>query len=156
MKVGDLMAKLPSSIHQNENLNEAARIMWELDCGFLPVSNDEHEIIGVLTDRDICMAGYTQGLPLQQIPCHVAMSKTLVSCEAGDNLHTAEDLMQHYQVRRLPVLDKQKQLCGILSLNDIALAYQERNAPGMKADEVADTLAAVCRHQHGSLLSLAS
>ena len=53
-------------------------------------------------------------------------------------------------------LDKQKQLCGILSLNDIALAYQERNAPGMKADEVADTLAAVCRHQHGSLLSLAS
>lgn len=156
MKVRELMTTLPSSINQNEHANEAARIMWELDCGFLPVSNDEHQIIGVITDRDLCMAAYTRGMPLHAIPVKTAMSKALYFCEAEDNLHAAEDLMQHHQIRRLPVLDSEKRLCGILSLNDLAITYQSKKAGDVKAGEVADVLASVCKHQHGQLMAVAS
>ena len=156
MKVAELMTNLPSSIHQDETLNEAARIMWELDCGFLPVSNDDHQIIGAITDRDICMAAYTQGIALQELPVSVAMSKSLYSCESTDSIRKAESLMQHHQVRRLPVLDQENRLCGILSLNDIALNYQVKKGAEIKPDEIADTLAGVCRHHHGSLMAVAS
>ena len=119
--------------------------------------NEEGHIAGVVTDRDICMAAYTRGLPIEAIPVSIAMSSVVHSCTAEDSIETAEDIMRHHQVRRLPVLDKQQKLQGLLSLNDIALAYKHRSlGSAVKATDVAKTLASVSEHTHGSLISIAS
>jgi len=157
MKVKDIMTKSPGSVKESQHLNDAAYLMWELDCGCLPVANEEDQISGVITDRDICMAAYTKGLPLTSIPVSSAMSKTVYSVSGEDSIDKAEDMMRHHQVRRLPVLDKNQKLTGILSLNDIALAYKNRSlGSSVKATDVAKTLASVSEHKHGNLMSIAS
>ena len=157
MKVKDIMTTSACSVKASQHLNEAAYLMWEFDCGCLPVSDEDECIAGVVTDRDICMAAYTNGLPLQAIPVSTAMSAVVYSCSEEDDIENAEDIMRHHQVRRLPVLDKKQKLKGILSLNDIALAYNKRSiGSSVKATDVAKTLASVCEHTHGSLMSMAS
>jgi CBS-domain-containing membrane protein len=76
----------------------------------------------MITDRDICMAAYTQGKPLQEIRVQSAMSKDVVSCKSTDSLEQAEELMRRNKVRRLPVVDAEKRLVGLLSLHDVARA----------------------------------
>ena len=157
MKVKDIMTKSACSVKASQHLNDAAHLMWEFDCGCVPVADEEEHITGVVTDRDVCMAAYTKGLPIEAIPVSTAMSATVFSCSAEDSIETAEDLMRHHQVRRLPVLDKQQKLQGMLSLNDIALAYKNRSlGSSVKATDVAKTLASVSEHTHGSLMSIAS
>ncbi len=157
MKVQDIMSKSPSTIRETQYLNDAAYLMWEMDCGCLPVMDDENNVKGVVTDRDICMAGYTNGLPLASIPVSTAMSDTLFCCAADDPVDKAEDIMRHHQVRRLPVVDSKQNLVGILSLNDVALAYKNKTQnSSVKAVEVAKTLASVSEHTHGTLMSIAS
>jgi CBS domain-containing protein len=157
MKVKDLMTPSVSSVLSTQSLNEAARHMWELDCGCLPVFDESEHVIGVITDRDICMAAYTKGLPINEIPVNAAMSKAVYSCAEDDALEKAEEIMRRHQVRRLPVLDNNKELKGILSINDIALAY-EKNSPRskIKSDDLATTLSTISRHSHGSLIMMAS
>lgn len=151
------MTESPCSINVTQCLNDAACLMWEFDCGCVPVCNDEDRTIGIVTDRDICMAAYTRGLPIASIPVTTAMSKTVFTCQPDDSIESAEETMKHHQVRRLPVLDSNQQLVGILSLNDIALAYKKRTLDSaVKATSVAQTLASVSAHTHGSLMSLAS
>ncbi len=157
MKINEIMSKSVCTIRAAEYLNEAACLMWEMDCGFVPVSNDEGKIIGVITDRDICMAAYTSGLPLTAIPVSTAMSKTLFSCSPEDTLDKAEDLMRHHQVRRLPVLDENQEISGVISLNDIGLAYHHKKfGSDIKASDIAKTLGAICEHSHGPLMAIAS
>ena len=157
MKVEDIMTKSPVSVSASQHLNDAAYLMWEMDCGCLPVKNDKNCVAGVITDRDICMAAYTKGLPIEAIPVSTAMSKTIYSCFAEDAIESAEEVMRHHQVRRLPVVDKKLKLVGMLSLNDIALAYKNRLLnSSIKATDVAKTLASVCEHSHGALMSKAS
>jgi CBS domain-containing protein len=135
------------TIRADESLQHAAKIMWEADCGALPVLNDKQQTIGMITDRDIAMAGFIQGLPLRDILVKSVMSDHLVSIGPEQNLAEAEQLMQANQLRRLPVVDGKKHLLGILSLNDIATAYKRDNGKQVNANEVADTLASICTHR---------
>lgn len=157
MKAKDIMTTSACSVRASQHLNDAAHLMWEFDCGCVPVSDQDDCIVGVVTDRDICMAAYTKGLPIEAIPVSTAMSSTLFSCSQEDSIENVEDMMRHHQVRRLPVLDNKQKLIGIISLNDIALAYKNRTAgSSIKATDVAKTLASVSEHTHGSLMSIAS
>ena len=157
MKIKEIMTKSACSISASEHLNEAACLMWELDCGVVPVTDADGKVIGVVTDRDICMAAYTSGLPLSAIPVSTAMSRTLFSVSPDDSLDKAEEVMRHHQVRRLPVVNKKNELQGVLSLNDIGLAYQHKTFGNeIKPSEVAKTLGAICEHTHGSLVKKAS
>jgi CBS domain-containing protein len=130
-----------------DTLNTGAQIMWENDCGCVPVVDDGH-VVAMLTDRDICMAAYTQGGPLGTIAVSSAMSKQLYSCKPDDSLAAAEDLMRAKKVRRVPVVDAEGTLVGILSLHDIAREMTvERRGKGKKEvtpEAVSATLAAVC------------
>ena len=147
MKVQTYMTPDVRCIRIQESLQDAAKIMWEADCGALPVLNNEGQVAGMITDRDIAMAGFIQGKSLKDILVSETMSKSLISIKADDDLAAAEKLMQSKQLRRLPVLDSKKKLVGILSLNDIATAYKKYSGRQVKADEVADTLASVCTHR---------
>ncbi len=157
MNVKDIMTTSVSDVKPTQSLNEAARLMWEDDCGFIPVSDEDNHVIGVITDRDICMAAYTKGQALDAISVGETMSKVVSSCTQNDSLKSAEDTMRHHQVRRLPVLDKKNRLVGILSLNDIAVAYDNHTlASHIKSEDIANTLASICKHSHGALMSIAS
>jgi CBS domain-containing protein len=88
--------------------------MWESDCGCIPVisANGDSGLVGVVSDRDIAMAAYTQGKKLRAIPIATAMAHKVIACHASDGISQAEAMMRDNQVRRLPVLDQNEHLVG--------------------------------------------
>jgi predicted transcriptional regulator len=114
------MSQPPITCRVHESLNEAARQMWEHDCGALPVVDDDGKVVGIVTDRDVCMAAYTQGQRLDAIPVESAMAKQVACCHPDETIEAAEELMKGLQVRRLPVVDGDGHPLGVLSLNDLA------------------------------------
>ena len=150
MRVRDLMTKETHSCHPDDSLERAAQLMWDHDCGWLPVCtgpNGSSQVIGVITDRDICMNALFCGNPLRDLRVSGAMAREIRSCHADDTLATAENTMRSAQVRRLPVVDETGALLGMISLADLAReAARERHGPHRKVTEteVGDTLAAIC------------
>jgi CBS domain-containing protein len=120
VKIEKLMIKKVLSCYPEDDLRVPARAMWEGDCGSVPVLDSWSRVIGMITDRDICMAAYTQGRRLEDIRVQDVMSKDIVSCKPTDSVEQVEELMRRSRVRRLPVLDADKHLVGLVSLNDLA------------------------------------
>jgi CBS domain-containing protein len=124
MRVKNLMTKTVVTCRAADTLNDAARLMWEKDCGFLPVVDQDFRLVGLITDRDICMAAYTQGVPLQKSAVESAMSRSPRCSSPEDDVEDAELLMRRYQVRRLPVVDREGRLCGVMTISDLARSSQ--------------------------------
>ncbi len=146
MLIRNLMTQNPRTCNPTDNLDVAARHMWEADCGALPIVDEAGKLVGIVTDRDICMAAYTQGRPLRDILVAVAMARQVITCRPDDDIDVAEASMRRVQIRRLPVVSAQGQLVGILSLNDLARETQHdgsHEGPPKSAD-VAETLATIC------------
>lgn len=121
MKVLEVMTGEVLCCAADATLNDAAHVMWERDCGFVPVTEREgNRFVGVVTDRDICMAAYTQGRPLAEVSVAVAMSREVVTIRAEEPVERALDLMRRHQLHRLPVLDDRGELVGVVSLTDVA------------------------------------
>lgn len=116
------MTEAPTTCGLDDSLNRAAQIMWELDCGCVPVVDASGKTAGVVTDRDICIAAYTQGRGLNDISvASVTANRPTISCSPQDEIEDAEALMKEHQIRRLPVTDPAGKLVGILSFSDLAL-----------------------------------
>jgi CBS domain-containing protein len=131
-----------------DTLAEAAQRMWSSDCGCLPVvdrdANDR--VIGVITDRDICMSALFQGKPLAQLPVAGAMAREVRTCNPADATFAAERVMREARIRRLPVVDDDGSLVGMLTLADLAReAAREQCSPRKQVtgDEVGITLATI-------------
>lgn len=152
MKVKDLMTADVMCCADYNTLNTAAQMMWENDIGCVPVVNHEGHVIGMLTDRDICMSAYTQGVPLTGATVTSAMSREIFSCAADDDIRAVEKLMREKQVHRLPVVDRKGRPVGLISLNDIARAaakeVETKQARQVSDSEVAQVLASVCAPRH--------
>jgi len=152
MKVKDLMTTEVKCCAEYNTLNTAAQMMWENDIGCVPVIDKEGRAIGMLTDRDICMSAYLQGIPLNGALVTSAMSKEVFSCTPEDGLAVAENLMTAKQIRRLLVLDPQQHPVGLISLNDIAREgareAQMRTARQVSDAEITSLLASVCAPRH--------
>jgi CBS domain-containing protein len=152
MKIADIMKADVEVCVLEDNLAAAATRMWDSDVGCLPVVDESGRAIGMVTDRDVCMAALTRGEPLYQIPVSVAMSKQLRSCAPDATLAQAEEIMRSGQVRRLPVIDREGALVGIVSLADLARRVGPANGRkkrDVSEQEVAGTLAAICaKHGH--------
>jgi CBS domain-containing protein len=146
MKVSSVMTKDVSTCTQGETLDQAARIMLERDCGVVPIleGRDDRRLAGVVTDRDICIAAFTTGKMLDQLPIVDVMTKVVTCCRASDDLDAAGRTMQQVQVHRLPVLDDADRLVGMLSIADIARATA-RGRDAVTPLEVGETLAAIRR-----------
>ena len=149
IRVGDLMQDDVRTCTAEDALSEPARIMWERDCGCVPVEagDGSGRLVGIITDRDISMAAYTNGGRLAEIRVRQAMSTGVHSCREEDPASEAERVMQAAQVRRLPVVDDDGHLRGILSLADLAEASARRRGAGRGVSELelAHTLEAICR-----------
>jgi len=145
LEVGDLMTRNVVAVRASEPLSTAAKLLWDHDCGAIPVLEDEGErVVGMVTDRDICMATWSRNLAPSAIAASDVMSKGLVYCRSTDSIESAEGVMRSRKVRRLPVLDAEGKLVGILSVTDIARVARQRSAsrPGfdISPEQVIDTL----------------
>lgn len=141
MHVRDLMTSPAITCNAQDSLETAARLLWEHDCGFLPVVDRGGRVGATITDRDICMAAYTQGRRLSDMRVADSMSKTIVACKPDDDVATAVQHMRSNRVRRLPVVDDDGRACGVLSLNDLATRMAADAASGNVAVQV---LRSVC------------
>jgi CBS domain-containing protein len=142
MKVEKLMSKDVKSCSPSQSLGDAARLMWERDCGCVPIQEGDR-VIGMITDRDIAMAAYFKAKQIQEIPIAEAMSRELATCRPEDTLESAAEAMKRAQVRRLPVTDASGRLVGILSLNDMARALGQNRSARDGLGKIALTLGAV-------------
>ncbi len=138
MKVKDIMTTNVRKCFTSDSLATAAQLMWEHDCGCLPVLNEDARVVGMITDRDICMAAFFQGTPLSGIKVSTVMSRQLFDCTSNDDLSAAERIMREKKVRRLPVLNEGGRLVGLLSLSDIARDADEEYTRGAANRYVSD------------------
>lgn len=120
MNVEKIMTQPVRTIGRDGRLDAAADLMWEADCGSLPVVDEEGRVVAMLTDRDILMHAWSKGRSLHELTVDGAMSDEVIVCHAADPVERAEKLMQSHQIRRLPVVDKQGHAIGILSLGDLS------------------------------------
>ena len=120
MIVEQIMNRDAKVCEPEDSLNRAAQIMWEHRCGALPVVDKQFRPVGFLTDRDICMGAYTQGKILGAIPVATAMAREVFRCNATDDLESAASLMRQRGLRRMPVVDSEGRLVGLLLLDDLA------------------------------------
>jgi CBS domain-containing protein len=144
MKVVEVMSKDTLTCSPSDTLDRAAQLMWEHDCGAVPITDDRGRTVAIVTDRDICIAAYTQGKALSEIPVMVAASKSLISATPDDTVETVSALMQENQIRRVPILDGQGKTLGIVGVGDIVRHFATaRVTDGISADLIARTLAAI-------------
>jgi CBS domain-containing protein len=143
MNVSQLMTKDVVTCRADDSLNRAAQIMWDHDCGCVPVVDDTGQIRGMITDRDICMAAFTQGKRLDEILISSAMSREVHAASPNEDVERAADLMSQKRVRRIPVLDGGRQVVGVLSLGDFARSVAGRGANGISTPVLARTLSQI-------------
>lgn len=150
MKVKDVMTSPVQYCAPETSLAEAAMKMWDSDCGVLPVVDREGKVIGMLTDRDICMAVTTKGRAASNISVWETASGKLYACSPNDDIKDALKTMAGQKVRRLPVVNDDGELRGILCLNDLVLQAEEakgKKMPDLSSEDVINTLRAISAHR---------
>jgi CBS domain-containing protein len=145
MTVKDVMNTAVATCAPESDLAAAVAIMREHDCGFLPVVDSHAVVVGVLTDRDVCLARDAARRPLTRISVRETMSHPVFSCLPDENAKTVLGTMAKHRVRRLPVLNKTGHLQGVLSVDDIVQAPQRRGAP--TAEEIVAALKGIYAHR---------
>ncbi len=148
MNISEVMSQPAACCGPFEPLSEAARIMWDKDCGVVPIVEPmTNALLGVVTDRDLCMASYTQGRKLSEIPIETIMVTQVVTCRASESSERAHERLRQHGLRRLIVVDDHGAVEGIVSLNDLARAAARAtgNDAGALQKAVAITLAEVSR-----------
>ena len=118
MRVSEAMTRDVRVCHPRQSISEAARLMAELDCGVLPVG-EQDRLVGMITDRDIAIRAVAQDKS-PNTPVRDAMSPEVKYCFDDQNVEQVAKNMGELRVRRLPVLNREKRLVGILSLGDLA------------------------------------
>ncbi len=146
-RVADVMSKNVQVVEPQETLRRAAELMARLDVGALPVCNGSR-LLGMLTDRDIVVRGVAAGLGAETGCVSDAMSSEALCCSPGQDIAEALRLMGEHQVRRLPVVDADKRLVGIVALGDLAL--ERPQAVGPTVSDISEPTAAVNRPRSGA------
>lgn len=149
MKVKDLMTTSPAACTPTNTLADAAGMMWQHDCGILPVVAEGGKVVGLITDRDICMAALLNRRQLAHIAVQEVASGKVFACRDEDDVRAALATMQENKVRRLPVLDAHGYLEGMLSMNDVVLRAEEskdKKGPEIPYAEVVRTYKSICQH----------
>ncbi|MDZ4772057.1 MAG: CBS domain-containing protein [Planctomycetota bacterium] len=149
MNVEAVMTRDPKTCTTTDTLHRAANLMWETDCGVIPVVDANGRLRGLVTDRDVCMATYTQGKAPHDIQVESVMSKLLFTLAPSDSVQTAMKLLQERQVRRAPVVNDAGALVGILSLADVVHASASGViAKDVKPDAVLAVVHALTKPRH--------
>jgi CBS domain-containing protein len=133
MQVAEMMTRDVATCHPETTLARAAWTMWERDCGLLVVVCDD-KVVGVITDRDIAMALATRPRPAHEIHVGEVQGGILQAVQPGDDVARAMELLAEHRLRRLPVVDIDGRLQGILALSDLIQAAHKLQ--GDTADDI--------------------
>lgn len=142
MQIADVMTPGPITCTPETTVAEAAHLMWEGDCGVLPVVSG-HTLHGVVTDRDLFIALATRDAKPSQLTVGAVARTNPVTCSPRDDVRQAMGKMKAKRVRRLPVVDSDGTLVGMVSMNDLVLAVSPESSLGGK---VVDTLQTISEH----------
>jgi CBS domain-containing protein len=146
MKIEELMTRPVVTCHADDPMSCAAQRMWENDCGALPVVDGEGHTVAVITDRDICMAAWTTGKTLYELPVRAAMSHEVFCCHPQDSAQVLVRTMSEHRVRRVPIVDEDGHPIGIVSINDVTrnTARLRQSTSWAEARDLMQTMAAIC------------
>lgn len=134
MLVENAMVREVASCSPESSLDQIASLMWNNDCGSVPVVDEEQHPVGIVTDRDIAMGAALMHKPLWEISAREIMGdKQIACCNTEDSIQSALALMEKNEVRRLPVVNQYGQLAGMLSMGDVVSATANSRARGKKA-----------------------
>jgi CBS domain-containing protein len=140
--VEELMIRNVNSCHPENNLAELAAMMWNQRCGALPILDDSGNVVGMITDRDICIALGTRNMRASDVLAREVSSGEYFSCGPGDDVRDALRTMGTQEVSRLPVVDDGNRLVGMLSIDDIV--FRAASGSSSVSDrEIINTLAAI-------------
>lgn len=134
MNVTEIMASAVQILAPEENVVEAARIMKQFDIGCVLVGSSD-QVAGILTDRDIVLRGVASGKALSEMTLGEIMTRNPAFCSIDDTVQQAARIMEKHQVRRLPVLNTDRTLAGIVALGDIC-THAPQNLAGELIEEV--------------------
>ena len=126
MKVSEVMTRDVQTVGPDQTVREAASFMLRADAGSIPVV-DGDRLMGMITDRDIAVRGVAEGHG-PDTPVRELMTNDIVAARIDDDVDDVAIQMSEAQVRRLPVVDEQDQLCGIVSLGDLTQKTEDRTA----------------------------
>jgi CBS domain-containing protein len=127
MKVGELMTQDVEVIRPDDSLQTAAKMMADLDAGILPVGENDR-LVGMITDRDITVRAVAKGRAPEKTTVRDAMSEEVRYCFEDEDSEEVARKMGSWQMRRLPVLNRDKRLVGIVSLGDLVIGGSEEPA----------------------------
>jgi CBS-domain-containing membrane protein len=147
MKVLDIMTRNVKFCGPDTNLAEATEILWRNDCGALPVLDSGRELIGLVTDRDICIALGTRNCRASELDVRQVAMKPVFTCTPNNDVHDALQTMRQHQVRRVPVVGEDGKLKGILCLDEIVLHAEQARGPGILYEDVVNTMKAICERR---------
>ena len=149
MTVRDVLRKPVTTCQPETNLAAASALMWENDCGVLPVLNETGELAGILTDRDICIALGTRNRLPSEITVREVMGTSPLICKPADDIRSALEIMREAKVRRLPVVSENGVVEGVVSISDIVLSARRGfamagTASGVSNGDLVTALQAIC------------
>lgn len=140
MQVSQVMKRDVVACSIRDAGTHVVELMWKYDVGCLPVLDEGRRVIGIVTDRDVAIAGFLQGKPLHGIAVSTVMTKEVACCRDVSTLTEAGQMMAARCVRRIPVVDAAGVLQGMITLNDLARAATTGTFP---AEHVVGALAAI-------------
>ena len=149
MNVQALMNSNVKYAGTDASVADVITVMEKNDCGAVPIINAQNKVVGMITDRDICLALGRRPLPAAEIPVAEVMSRRVYACGPDEEVLAALQTMENKKVRRLPVIDGNGQLVGILSMDDIVLhaesgrAEKVEQTPEPSYGQTVDTLKAI-------------
>jgi CBS domain-containing protein len=136
MRVVDIMMGTPYHCGPETNLGSATELMWVGNCGFLPVVGQDNKVVGVITDRDICVALGTRNRTAGDVKVGEVMSGKMFACAPEDEIASALETMRAGHVRRLPVITNAGALVGVISIDDVIIHAEK---PGVGSPSVLST-----------------
>jgi CBS-domain-containing membrane protein len=145
VKIREIMSRDPACCVLSDSAQTVAKILCDRNIGSMPVVADQQsrKLVGMITDRDLCCSVIAQGLDPKTTQIEKLISFPPMSCRDGENVETCERLMQEHQVRRVPIIDAEDRVIGIVSQADLALHD--------KADRVSKTVAAISKASQPSI-----
>lgn len=127
MKIREVMTGDVGYCQPNSALTDAAMIMWQRDCGAVPIVDEQNQVVGMITDRDICIATAMQNRLASEIRVGEIISGNVKTCRPNDDLENALKTMKRNQLRRLPVTNENGTLLGIVSISDLLSAGKNKD-----------------------------
>jgi CBS domain-containing protein len=145
VKIREIMSRDPACCVLSDSAQTVAKILCDRNIGSMPVVADQQsrKLVGMITDRDLCCSVIAQGLDPKTTQIEKLISFPPMSCRDGENIETCERLMQEHQVRRVPIVDAEDRVIGIVSQADLALHD--------KAERVSKTVAEISKASQPSI-----